>query len=97
MKRKEEIMDFHFSAKFKNKEMTYHGIVKAINLTTAKIESYQQKIIAICKKELIKKCEGWKIDPKTVISFDIYYFKIDNENNLIEKNVYKWRKTEKVK
>lgn len=80
------IMDFHFSAKFNDREFVYHGCFFIKKITPDFISKFLKNIIDIAKIELAKKCKTWEIDLKNISSFEIYYFK-----NGSEINIFNWK------
>ena len=67
----------HFSARFDNLKMYYHGDIKTDNLDP------MPEVRALLKQ----KCKIWKIDYQTVNEIEVYHY----ENNEI-KTIFEWQK-----
>ncbi len=67
----------HFSARFDNLKMYYHGEIKTDNIDPL------PEVRALLKE----KCERWKIDYKNVNELQVYWF----QNNEV-KMIFEWQK-----
>ena len=68
----------HFSARFDNLKMTYHGEIKTDN---------PDPLMPEVKNLLKQKCKQWNIDYQTINEIQVYHY----ENNEI-KMIFEWQK-----
>ena len=70
---------YHFSAKFSDSDLAYHGEFETVLKTEA-------DILKKAKIEFKKKCETWNKIPEIVFRFEIYKFTGNEEETLFEFN-----------
>lgn len=90
-------MNFHFSVKFNDYDMKFHGVVEDEDVQEKHIKGHEDVIIALCKAQIAKLCKRWGTKPADVVFFEIYYFKQAIFNKEIyntgeEVKLFKWEK-----
>ena len=95
--RKEGMMNFHFSAKFIDYDIKFHGVAELDDVLEKHIKGHEETIIALCRAELATLCKRWGTKPADVVFFEIYYFKqaiFSKEiyNTGEEVKLFKWEK-----
>ena len=70
-------MKYHFSAKFSDSELSYHGefdtVLKDVD-----------DIVKKAKIEFKQKCKVWNIDHTKVVKFDVYFYTSEWEQKIFE-------------
>ena len=68
---------YHFSAKFKDSILSYHGEFDTVLKDVA-------DIVKKAKIEFKKKCEAWNMNPSQVVKFEIYFYTFEGEQKIFE-------------
>ena len=79
------MITIHFSAKFKDRDFSFHGEKHFPASCEAEINPNIESVVKAMKSKLKEKCKVWNIDPTSVISFDVYHY---NDNG--EQVVWEW-------
>lgn len=80
-------MTIHYSVKFENSNLSYHGEVDFKHATEDDIEGNEDSIVKACKRKLVTDCERWGFEQKSLRLFECYFYK--NEQQI---QIMKWEK-----
>lgn len=84
-------MKIHYSARFKDKEISYHGDF-LLNASAKRILEEKNTVVRFAISDIKGKCENYfKVDFKTMTFFEVYFF---DKNSGDEISLFAKTKTE---